>query len=301
MSCNPATVAMGACVTGIVSGMNYSLLFNGGSSAADTASSMIGTLYGGASSTSTAASTGNPLLDLKLAQANETKAVAQQAKQPQVARDITAFKDGVAKAKDIQTALKNPNVMKVLLTASNLSKYIQTPALAQKALLSDPSNSASLVNKLNDTALKNAAKSFNVAKNGLAALKDPKVMATLTNGYSEVLWRQSLDKATPGLSNALAFISQASAVKTVDDILGDSVNRQVVLTALGIPDQVAFQPLEAQENAVSTRLDVTKLKDPKLVTRLTDQYLLAMQQKSQSSSSGSGLTTLAVKVGGLVV
>jgi hypothetical protein len=264
---------------------------------------MLNTLYGGGTSTATTAvSTGNPLTDLKLAQANETADVAREAKTPQVERDIAAFQTGVANAKDIQTALENPNVMKVLLTANNLASYIQEPALAQKALLSDPAQSNSLVNQLNDSNLLSTAKTFDFAKNGLAALQNPSVIATLTNAYSEVLWRQSLEQATPGLSNALAFLGQASSIKTVDDVLGDSVNRTVVLTALGIPEQVAFQDLTAQEQAVSSRIDVTKFQDPKFVTSITDQYLLIMQQQAQSSASGSGtdLTTLAEQASGLM-
>jgi Protein of unknown function (DUF1217) len=289
-------------MSSIISGIDYSLLFSGSSSTADVASSMLTTLFGGGTSAaSTAVSTGNPLTDLKLAQINETKDVAQEAKTPQVQRDIAAFTAGLAKAKDIKTALANPNVMKVLLTASNLSRYIQYPALAQKALLSDPGQSDSLVNKLGDANLLSAANTFNFAKNGLAALQDPKVIATITNGYSEVLWRQSLDKATPGLSNALAFLGQAKSITSVDEILGDPVNRAVVLTALGIPQQVAFQELRAQETAVSSRLDVKKLQDPKFVTSLTDQYLLAMQQQAKSSGSGTDFTTLAAQAGGLLV
>jgi hypothetical protein len=63
-------------------------------------------------------------VSIELAPANEVKDVAKEAKKPKVARDIAAFQKSVANAKDIQTALKNPNVMKVLLTANNLSKYI---------------------------------------------------------------------------------------------------------------------------------------------------------------------------------
>jgi len=290
-------------MSAIISGIDYNLLFSGSSSTSDIANSMLNTLFGGGANTgSTAVSTGNPLTDLKLAQANETTDVAQEAKTPQVERDIAAFKAGVVNAKDIQTALENPNVMKVLLTANNLSSYIQYPALAQKALLSDPSQSDSLVNQLSDTNLLNTAKSFDFAKNGLAALQNPKVIATLTNAYAEVLWRQSLEKATPGLSNALAFLGQASSIKTVDDILGDPVNRSVVLTALGIPEEVAFQDLTAQEQAVSSRVDVKKFQDPKFVTSITDQYLLTMQQQAQSSATGSGsdLITLAMHASGLV-
>ncbi len=286
-------------MNGIFSGIDYSLLFSGSTSGLNNiTTSMLNTIYNGGAA-STAVSTGNPITDLKMAQANEVTDVAKQAKKPEVARDIAAFQKGVANAKDIQTALKNPNVMKVLLTANNLSKYIQYPALAQKALLSDPSDPNSLANKLTDTNLRNTAQAFNLAKNGLAALKDPKVIAKLSDGYAEVMWRRSLDQATPGLSNALTFLSQASSIKSVDEILGDSVNRTVVLTALGIPQQIAFQELRAQERAVASRVDITKFQDPKYVTNLTDQYLLKMQQ-SRSSNSGTGLRSLA-QTGGLVV
>jgi hypothetical protein len=287
-------------MSGIFSGINYSLLFSGSTSVSNIATSMLNAIYGGAS-VSTSVSTGNPIIDLKLAQANEVKDVAKEAKKPEVARDIAAFQKGVANAKDIQTALKNPNVIKVLLTANNLSNYIQYPALAQKALLSDPSDPDSLANKLTDTNLRNTTSTFNFAKNGLAALRDPKVIATLSNGYAEVMWRRSLDQATPGLSNALAFLSQASSIKSVDEILGDPVNRTVVLTALGIPQQIAFQELRAQEQAVASRVDISKFRDPKYVTGLTDQYLLTMQQQSRSSSGGTNLTSLAAQSGGLVV
>ena len=136
-------------MSGIVSGVNYSLLFSNNTSVSNITTEMLNTIYSNAPA-SNAVSTGNPITDLKLAQANEATDVAKEAKTPQVARDIAAFQKGVADAKDIQTALKNPNVMKVLLTANNLSKYIQYPALAQKALLSDPSDSNSLVNKLTE-------------------------------------------------------------------------------------------------------------------------------------------------------
>ena len=287
-------------MSAIIAGVDYSLLFGGSSSTTDITTAMLNTIYNGGTVASSAVSTGNPLTDLKLAQANEATDVANEAKTPQVQRDIAAFQQGLANAKDIQTALANPNVMKVFLTANNLSKYVQYPALAQKALMSDPSDSKSLVNQLTDSNLLNTAKSFDFAKNGLAALQNSKVITALTNGYSEVLWRQSLEKATPGLSNALAFLSQASSITSVDQVLGDPVNRSVVLTALGIPEQVAFQDLTAQEQAVASRVDIKNFQDPKFVTSMTDQYLLIMQQQAKSSTSSTDLTTLAEQASGLL-
>lgn len=290
-------------MSSIVSGIDYSVLYGMGSSATNPYTAILNAMYSGTSlPTSTAVSTGNPLTDLKLAQQNQVADVAKEAKDPAVARDIAAFKQGVANARTISTALTNPNVLKVLLTANDLGSQVQYPGLAQKVLLSDPSNSQSLVNQLGNSAWLNAAKTYNFAKNGLAELQNPSVVATLTNAYAEVQWRQSLDKATPGLSNALAFIGQASSIKTADDILGDPVNRAVVTTALGIPQEIAFQSLTAQETAITSRLDIKKLQDPKFVATLTNQYLLNMQQQAQASAGTStDLTSLAVQASSLLV
>lgn len=278
-------------MTGIISGVDYSLLFSGVSNTNIGASLFSILTSPPSASVGTAVSTGDPLTDLKLALKNEKTEVAKEAKQPQVAHDIAAFQKGLAKAKTVDQALSNPDVLKVLLTANNLASNIQYPGLAKKVLTSDPNDPNSLVNKMASPAWTNAVKTFNLAKTGLQGLTDPKVVSTLTNAYAEVKWRQSLDSATPGLSNALAFLQQAKSIISVDQILGDQVNRAVVTTALGLPQEIAYQTLEAQETAVSSRLDIRNLQDPKYVTMLTDRYLMEMQQQNQSST-GSGLYAL---------
>lgn len=293
-------------MSGIVTGINYNLLFSTSSSSVEDASSAIlNTLYGGTTADSaptTFVSTGNPLLDLKLAQQDQTADVAKEAQEPQVSQAINAFKTAVANSSNIQTALSNPDVQKVLLTANGLSNYIGDTALVQKAFLSNPSDPTSLVNQLDDSTLLSAVQTYDFAKNGLAELKNPQVVSTLTNAYAEVEWRQSLDQATPGLSNALDFLSQASSIKSVNDILDNYTNFEVVTTALGIPQDIVNQDSTAQQQAIASKVDLKDFQNPNYVTSLTDQYLLTMQENNQSSSSDStSLTALAVQASSLVV
>lgn len=293
-------------MSGIVSGVNYSLLFSSSSSTTtDISASILNTLYSGTTTSSvpsTFTTTGNALLDLKIAQQDQAADVAQEAQQPQVLQAINGFKTAVANSTSIQSALLNPDVQQVLLTANGLSNYIGQTALVQKALLSDPSDPSSLVNQLGDSTLLSTVQTFNFAQNGLAELQNPQVVATLTNGYAEVMWRQSLDQATPGLSNALAFLSQASSITSVNDVLDNQTNFDVITTALGIPQEIVNQSQAAQESAIISRLDFSKLQDPNYVNSLTDQYLLTMQANNQSSGSSTpSLEVLAVQANGLVV
>ncbi len=262
----------------MIGSVDLSALF-GATSASDAASSIASILSG-----NTAASGGDPLSALKTAERDETRDVAQTAKQPQVARAIAAFTQAVAKAKTPADLLKNPQALDVLLTANGLGDQAAYPALAQKALLSDTTDKKSLANQLADTRWKTVAQTYDFANKGLSVLQNPKVLATLANGYAEVTWRKSLDAATPGLSNALSFRAGAAKVTSVDQILGDSTLRTVVTGALGIPPQIAFQQLGAQEKAISDRLDIRKLQDPKFVEGLAQRYLLS----AQGSGGGSG-------------
>lgn len=268
-------------------------LFGGSSASTD----MLSIIEGNGGSATPALSS-NPVTALQIAQTTQTQAVAKEAKVPQVSRDVAAFTKAVLAAKTPADLLKNPTVMKVLLTANGLADQLGYPALAQKALLSNVSDPKSLANQLTDSRWKAAAQTYSFATKGLSVIQNPSTISTIANGYAEVLWRQSLDAGTPGLSNALSFRQSASTITSVDQILGDPILRNVVTTALGIPQEIAFQDIGAQEKAISSRIDITKFKDPKFVDTFTQRYLMAASQ-SASTSQPTDLTSLAAQAASL--
>ena len=78
--------------------------------------------------------------------------------------------------------------------------------------------------------------------------------------------------------------------------------RKVVTTALGIPLQIAFQPLLAQEKAITTQLDIKKFKDPKFVESFVQRYLIAANTNATDTSNTTpDLYSLAVQAKGLIV
>ena len=237
--------------------------------------------------TGAASTGGDPIAALKQAETNQTKAIATTAAQPDVARDIAAFKTAVATAKTPAQLLANPQALKLILTANGLGDQTDYTALATKALLSDPNDPKSLANTLTDTRWKTLAQTYDFAGKGLSVIQNPATLTAIANGYAQIQWESTLDQSTPGLSVALDFKSRASTITSVDQILGDSNLRTVVTTALGIPQQIAFQPLEAQEKAITNQLDLSKFKDPAFVAQFTDRFLVANQSAASTSSSAS--------------
>lgn len=255
--------------------------------------SLLDTLYGlGGQPTNASGQT--PVQALQSAEQNQTQDIKATAAQPTVQHMMAAFTKAVTSATSVSQLLANPTVMTVLLTANGLSDQTSYTALATKALTSDLTDPNSLANVLPNTSWKTAATTYNFAAGGLSVIQKPATIAQITQAYAQTIWEQSLDASTPGMSSALAFRAQASSITSVDQILGNSTLRNVVTTALGVPQEIAFQSMNAQELAISSRLDVTQFKDPKFVENFIDRYLIA-NDATATASSTPDLTTLSIQ------
>jgi hypothetical protein len=257
---------------------------------------LLDAIYGIGGSTSSQ----DPVQALQSAETNETQDLKVTGAQPAVQQAIKQFTQAVNSAKSVTQLLSNPAVMNVLLTANGMQDQIGYTALATQALTSKLSDPNSLANQLTDTRWKTLAQTYNFATNGLSAIQSPTAIASVTAAYTKATWEAGQDAVTPGLSNALAFKSLAPTITSVDQILGNPTMRTVVTTALGIPEQIAFQSLNAQEQSIRTRLNIKQFQDPTFVQSFIQRYLIA-NTGSASSSSTPDLTTLAVQGQGIIV
>jgi hypothetical protein len=136
----------------------------------------------------------------------------------------------------------------------------------------------------------------------LGSLSDPKMLEILTNGFTKYEYRTGLSDTNPGMANAVYFSETAKTVKSVYDILGNGVLRRVVLGALGLPDQLAIQPVETQARAVTSRLKLADLQDPTKVRAIAERYLMAEADKAAGSAANtasdpfSAITSLSIRV-----
>ncbi|TCH98649.1 DUF1217 domain-containing protein [Roseococcus sp. SYP-B2431] len=223
----------------------------------------------------------------------EAKALARIATEPMQKRAMDQFQKAVAKAPDIRTALKDQRVLQVVATALGIPDGASRPGLAVQALLSDPKDTKSLVNRLADTRWKAAAEALQLGTKGLDALRDPKVQATLKEGLQRARWQDDLETKQAGLGDAVVFQERAAAVDgNVYAVLGDPVLRRVITGALGLPESIAVQPVETQARAVQARLKLDKLDNPREVQRLAERYLANVAMNEAGISGASSLALL---------
>ena len=252
-------------------------------------------LFGGTSSGSAGSGdAASAIRALKNAEkpANAAKGIAQEKKDPVSITALKQFQTAIAHAKDIKTALMDPRVLNVLLPAMGLADQIGAPGLVRTALLADPNDPKSVLKTL-DPRFKAAAKSLDLKHKGLAALKDPQMQQTLTEGYLQYQYQIGLDQTNPGVSDALYFVKNAASLGTnIYNILGNAVLRRVVSSALNLPAQIAIQPVETQAKQITTRLNLKDLQDPKKVERIAEQYVI--NQVGSATGSGAGAYQLSL-------
>ncbi|MFC7473222.1 DUF1217 domain-containing protein [Dankookia sp. GCM10030260] len=250
--------------------------------------SLVASLFGGSAGGTTAGDAASAIVALKAAQAKgaEAKGVAAERRDPVTITALKQFETAVAKARDVKSALQDPRVLAVLLPAMGLADQAAYPGLVQRALLADPKDGKGILASL-DSRFAAAAATLDLKAKGLAGLRDPALLANLTKGYVQYQYQQGLDVQNPGMADALYFIQNAAAKTDVYGILGNAVMRRVVTGALGLPAQIAVQSVETQARAISARMKVADLQDPRKVQALAQRYVMA-----QAGSGGGSLLSL---------
>lgn len=256
----------------------------------------------GVSTGGTAAATATPaqavaLLKQATAPGAEAKGVATEQKDPVVITALAQFKKALGQAKDLNSALRDPRVLNVLLPAFGLSDQTGNPGLAAKALTSDPTATNGLLSNI-DSRWKNAASALGLFGKDLSALQDPTLDATITGNYVAVQYQKSLDAQAPGMSDAIYFIQNAQSVTNgnVYNLMGDAILRRVATTALDLPQELVIQPIQDQASVISSRLPVSRLNDPAQVYKLAQRYVMDQASANSSAITSTDITTLALSL-----
>lgn len=215
---------------------------------------------------------------LKQAEKHEDKQIAQVKKDPIVQRELARYEKVVKEAKTVDEVLSDPIARKVFMKANGLGSYVDQVGLAKKAITSNPQDPDSVAAKLSgiNGAWLSIAKTYNFPLFGTAAIKTTTSLEEIKTNYAAEVRLDQLDQQMPGLGSAILFKKSAAKLDNAIKILGNPLGREVVTTALGLPKQLAFQSLEAQQKAILKGIDPSKLKDEAYVDRVVQRYLVRL-------------------------
>lgn len=205
-----------------------------------------------------------------------------------IQREVETFKKLLDKAETPEELLKDPRAIEFILRGLMVTDRIGQDALVRKTLLSDLDDKQSLANRLGDNRLKQATAMYEFHEKGLAVLKNEEVLEGLIDTYYQQRYEERLSERNPAFPDALYFRRIANDQDLTDpyDILGDPILRRVITTALGLPQEIAIQPVETQARAITSRLDLDKLQNPKFVESFLKRFLTMDTRAAEGQQGG---------------
>jgi hypothetical protein len=219
--------------------------------------------------------------------------------------------------KSVDDIFKDNRLFTFILNALGLGDQVQNVGLVKKALTEKLFDSngqpvkGTLVSKLKNPKLTDAAQTLDLGDVGLKAIENPVIMNALIAGYQTNHFEQGIANNDPSVASARYFsrnIAHAvsSATTTTNAafaILGDAVLRDVVTTALNIPaGGLASLPVEGQAQLITSKVNVNSFKNPSFVASFVSRYLNTIQSQAnmadlQASGGGQiGLANFGLKV-----
>ncbi|WP_431857733.1 DUF1217 domain-containing protein [Azospirillum sp.] len=191
-----------------------------------------------------------------------------------IQKDIDYFKKAVAKAGSVDELFKDYKLLSFLATATNLAGEEQYAGKMRRILTEKVSDSNAVMNRLSDKRYAQAAETLQLAETGVDTLKQSSTQDALIAAYKQAKFETSIGTENIAVRKARYFEKYiTSATSSVYNILGDAILRDVVTSTLGLPQQIAVQPVETQAAAITSRLDVTKLNDSKYRDAFIKRYL----------------------------
>ena len=176
---------------------------------------------------------------------------------------------------------------------------------AQKFLISkgflDPQSSyrVGTANQLSNPVYANAAQLLQLAQKGVATIKSKAVIDKIVAQYQQVSYEADINTKNSTVQLARYFVktiptilSSAQGSKNVekaviDGLLADKNVRNFIQIAFNIPQQIAVQPLNAQEKVFGNKVDVARLRDPAYINRLVKTFLTQADYINSGGTPGA--------------
>jgi len=161
---------------------------------------------------------------------NLKQSLSRVAKQPDVAREASYYKDNIGKVKTVDDLLKNDRLYKFAMKAYGLEDMTFAKAFMRKVLESDLSDPSSFANKLTDKRYREFAAAFSFNATNTPVAQSSYQTDEMVGLYTKTLQRQ----ADAVGEDTLYYNGKIGSVKTADQLLNDDRLRGYVLSAFAI-------------------------------------------------------------------
>ena len=233
---------------------------------------------------------------------------------PIIDRDIDYFRENIQNALSAEDLVKDRRLLTVALGAFDLGEEIDKRAFVQRILEDGTESNDAFANRLNDPRFRGLAEAFGYGniQGGSSVL--------LESFREDIIARfkvREFDRAVGNVDNdmrlALNFRREAPEIASPEtaertawfQIMGQQPLREVISTALNIPQEVAELDIDRQQQIFADRAtsilgssDPAMFDDPEVVNEVLRRFFLIRQAQNGPNSLTPGFSALTVLQGG---
>lgn len=235
---------------------------------------------------STGASGGLSSLNIFLSAKATTEARAERIQQdPRLQQRITDFTERVRDIETIEELTTDRRALSFVLDAFGLGTEVNKQALVRRAIEEGPEGFAFF---LNDVRYREMAAFFDAPKNGVSQLKSETGKAALVKRFQTQSGEQAIGQQSDRARQALFFQRIASTIDSPLELLGNNLTRDIVVTALNLPPQIALQSVDKQVSLIEKGIDVDQLDDPEYLDQFLTRFLINADIVDSGASATGG-------------
>jgi len=226
---------------------------------------------------------------------NMEKVTANVMKQPMVKRETEYYRQNITSVRNVDEFLKNDRLYNYAIKAWGLGEMGFAKGMIKK-VLTDPD----FANGLIDKRYREFAKAFDFNKNGKETTSGELATHATVNKYMQQTLEQNAGESNEGTRLALYFtrtigsMVQKGELSKTDwayQLISDKALRQVVFTALAIPEQVGASDVDAQKRMLEQRISHSTFAEPRKLEKFIGQFS-AMYDRTNNTPTDAALTLL---------
>ena len=235
-------------------------------------------------------------LALSVIDATKDRQIDSMRREPVHNRSVEAFKDRIASITTPEELVADFEVYQFVMKAFDLEDQMFGRAMMRRILESDPSDDASLVNRLTDPRFEEIHEGLGfVNEDGetqIPDFADAGWVDGLVDRYFDQVFVNENGEQNATVGTVLHFREEHSGITSWYHVLKDEDLTEFFQTALGLPSELSGLEVDEQKRRLEDKFDLSTLSDPAVRDQLVAKYVAISDVLNPPTFGATSVTSL---------
>ncbi len=235
-------------------------------------------------------------LALSVIDATKDRQIDSMRREPVHNRSVEAFKDRIASITTPEELVADFEVYQFVMKAFDLEDQMFGRAMMRRILESDPSDDASLVNRLTDPRFEEIHEGLGfVNEDGetqIPDFADAGWVDGMVDRYFDQVFVNENGEQNATVGTVLHFHEEHSGITSWYHVLKDEDLTEFFQTALGLPSELSGLEVDEQKRRLEDKFDLSTLSDPAVRDQLVAKYVAISDVLNPPTFGATSVTSL---------